>query len=230
MLATQKITVALAADANFFANGLKLSLQKNADINIVGEVANCVELNSLVLEKQPNIVLIDLNMDGCGETVTINAIREIVKHHSQTSIIVLSHSNDEPLILNMLKAGIAGCLVKNVSDNELYIAIAEVQNGQTYFSKEISKKIVQIAKKPHVFTGIEEKIINCICSEMTSKEIAEQLCISYRTVEGHRCNIMKKMEAKGLAGIVIYAIQHGIFKLKKRVETPEKNPCKHLKK
>jgi DNA-binding NarL/FixJ family response regulator len=125
--------------------------------------------------------------------------------------------------MSILEAGISGYLLKGVSANELYTAIREVQNGNTYYCKEISNNIFKsisakgqngLKKQQPLFTQIEEKIIQAICLEMTSKQISEILFVSPRTVEGHRYNIMKKMGVRTNIGVVLYAIKRGVYKIK----------------
>jgi DNA-binding NarL/FixJ family response regulator len=220
MRINDKITVALVNDDDFFKKGLKSVLKKFAQIEIIGEATNPTQLEKLVSEKQPNIILIDVNMSGCDGIATV---RNILKVHTNTNIIAFSHDKEESQALKTLEAGIVGYLLKDVSANELYHAIDEVKNGNTYYCKEISNKIFKsisskgngLPRQQPLFTDVEQKIIQSICLEETSKEICDKLCLSIRTIEGHRHHIIRKMGVKSSVGIALYAIRHGMFKIGK---------------
>jgi DNA-binding NarL/FixJ family response regulator len=218
MRTKEKITVALVNDDDFFRRGLKSVLKKFADIEIIGEATNPAQVDQLVVDKHPGIILIDVNMNGCDGIATV---RKILKEHLDTNIIAFSHDKEESHALNILEAGIAGYLLKDVSANELYHAIEEVKNGNTYYCKQISNKIFKsiscngngLKRQQPVFTDVEQKIIQSICLEETSKEISAKLCLSIRTIEGHRHHIIRKMGVKSSVGIALYAIQRGMFKI-----------------
>jgi DNA-binding NarL/FixJ family response regulator len=214
-----------------FLKRLKLILKEYSQFNIIGEAANSNELHQLVKDKHPDIILTDLKMKGSDIVATI---RKITKHNPATNIIVLSNQQEESLIVNVIEAGASGYILKDVTDEELYTAIDEVKKGNTYYCKRISDKLLRLiagkrynkaVKQKPLFTKVEEEVIQCICSELTSKEIGENLCLSIRTVEGHRLNIARKLGVKSSVGIAVAAIKQGIYKIDwqfKQVELPEK--------
>lgn len=219
MIPNNKISLALADEENIFKKGLKMILKKFPKVSVVGEASDSAQLRQLVLDKQPDIILTDVHMNGSD---IVAAIRKIVKQNPSTQVIVLSNHQEDSLIVNVLEAGACGYLLKDVSADELYIAIQEVQKGNRYYSKKISDKIMKLVagkkynravKQKPAFTETEKEIIAGICQEKTSKEIADLLCLSIRTVEGYRISITRKMRVRGSVGIAVFAIKHGLYKL-----------------
>jgi DNA-binding NarL/FixJ family response regulator len=218
------ITLVIADDENIFKKGLKLSLKKFPRI---GEASDSTQLRQLVAEKHPDIILADVEMNGAD---IVAEIRKIVRQTPSSNIIVLSHQQEDSLIVNVLEAGACGYLLKDVSDCELYTAIQEVQNGSRYYCKKISDKVMKFvttkgynraAKRKPLFTETEKQIIEFICKEKTSKEISNELYLSMRTVEGHRLNIGKKIGAKSSVGIALYAIKNGLHKIQWQLDLEE---------
>jgi DNA-binding NarL/FixJ family response regulator len=136
-------------------------------------------------------------------------------------IIALTMFDEEELIIDMLEAGAKGYLLKNADKVEIVEAIKSVYNQQPYYCRHTSNKLAQMVAKskfnPHKlnhrpdFNERELEIIISICNGLTSKEIAEKIFLSVRTIEGLRMRIMEKMDAKNTAGIIIYAIRHHLY-------------------
>ena len=154
-------------------------------------------------------------MDG------IEATRKIKELHPDLPVIGLSMFDEEDLIIEMLEAGAMGYLVKNADKDEVLEAIRTVYQQEPFYCKQTSSKLAQLiakskynhrqAKNKVEFSEKEIEVILLICKERTNKEIADELFMSVRTIEGYRQKLLDKMKVKNSIGIVIYAIQHGIF-------------------
>ncbi|MGI8600546.1 MAG: response regulator [Chitinophagaceae bacterium] len=214
------IKVLLADDHELFRDGFKMLIKKQQDIEIIGEAENGRELVNLAKELKPDVIVTDIKMpvlDG------IEATKTLTKQFPGIGIIALSMFDDEFLIVDMLEAGAKGYLLKNAQKEEIFEAIRSVYNNETYYCNKTSTRLAQMIaksgfnpyhKKQRVdFSERELEIMRLICQEYSNKEIGEKLFISARTVEGHRNKIQDKIKAKNMAGIIIYAIKHGIYKL-----------------
>jgi DNA-binding NarL/FixJ family response regulator len=213
----RNIRVMIADDHVLFRNGLRNLLSQIKNVEIVGEAVNGQELVRRSIELLPDVILTDIGMpvmDG------VMATKELARRKINNRVIVLSaHGKEEP-ILKMLEAGALGYVLKSADSDEISEAISTVYRHKPYFCREITEKLTEIVSKnyylppqPEIeFTDREKEIIRLICRECTSKEIAYTLCLSKRTVEGHRTRIMDKVGAKSIAGIITYAVERGIYK------------------
>ena len=213
------IKVIIADDHEIFRDGLRIMLQKQPDIHLVAEASDGKELIDQVEQWQPDIVISDVKMprmDGVAAT------RHLTRHYPQIGIIALTMFDEEDLIIDMLEAGAKGYLLKNADKHEIVEAVKSVYSQEPYYCRHTSNKLAQMVAKSKFnpykqnakpeFNERENEIIGDICNGLTSKQIAEKIFLSVRTVEGLRMKIMEKMEVKNTAGIIIYAIKHGLFK------------------
>lgn len=219
-LVNSPIRIVLADDHEIFRDGFHVMLKRQSDIQLVGEAANGVDLIKITEKLLPDIVITDIKMpklDG------IEATKIITKKFPGINIITLSMFDDDNLIIDMLEAGAKGYLLKSAHKKEIIEAIKTVYKNDTYYCKSTSTKLVLMIgqsrfdpykeiQKPE-FSKREIDIITLICQEASNKEIALKLFLSVRTIEGHREKIQEKIRAKNAAGIVIYAIKTGIYKI-----------------
>jgi DNA-binding NarL/FixJ family response regulator len=214
------ITIVIADDHAIFRDGLKLMIKKEKGLKVVGEAANGKELIEKVDELTPHVVLTDIvmpEMDG------IAAARIISTKHSSVGIIALSSFDQEYLVIDMIEAGALGYLLKNTGRKEIVDAIEAVYLKQCYYcetvSAQIKKRIAGSSFNPFskfkkiMFNETEIEIIRLLCEELTSKEIASLMFLSPRTIDGHRQRIMERIGAKSIAGILMYAVKNGIYKI-----------------
>lgn len=214
------INIIIADDHEMFRDGFKLMLTKQPDIHLLGEAENGKELLQMTEALKPDVVVTDIKMpimDG------IEAAKKISEFFPDIGIIGLSMFDEDDLIIDMLEAGAKGYLLKNSNKDQIAEAIKTVYNGDPYYCKTTSRKLTQMIAKSRFnpykktikaeFSEREKEIIEMICREMTNKEIAEKLFLSVRTVEGHRLNILEKMNVKNSVGVVVYALKNGIVKL-----------------
>ena len=214
-----KIRIIIADDHEIFRDGFKLMINKQEDIELVGEAGDGRELIELTTALKPDVIITDIKMprmDG------IEATKHLGQEFPDTGVIGLSMFDEEDLIVDMLEAGAKGYLLKNADKNEVLEAIRTVYQQEPYYCKHTSGKLAQMIAKSKFnpykkakkieFSEREIEIIQLICQELTNKEIADKLFLSIRTVEGYRLKIQEKMNVKNSIGLVIYAIRNGFYK------------------
>ena len=196
MNSSSPIRIVLADDHEIFRDGFKAMLKKQTDIKLIGEAADGMELIEITERLKPDIVMTDIKMpklDG------VQATRIIKKKMPEIQVIALSMFDDDNLIVDMIEAGAKGYLLKNTTKSEVIEAIKTVYGDNLYYCKATSNKLIQMmaeskynpyreAVKPE-FNNRELEIIELICQQATSKEIATKLFLSIRTIEGYRKNI-----------------------------------------
>ncbi len=216
MIPNSTIQLLIADSQDVFRAGLKTFLNYQVAIQIIGEANNGEVLLKKTLELKPNIVLTDAKMPILeGAYVT----KEILRQLPDTRIIATAQSAKEETIIEMLDAGVLGLVSKTAHPYEIIEAIKTVYMNKPYFCNEITDKLTKIVEKKFqqkpklniVFTDREIQIMKLICDEYTSKEIACNLSLSKRTIEGHRTRIMEKVGAKSIAGIITYAVEFGVY-------------------
>lgn len=213
------IRIIIADDHEIFRDGFKLMISRNDDIDLLGEAADGRELIELVTTLKPDVVVTDIKMprmDG------IEATKALMQQFPDLGVIGLSMFDEEDLIIDMLEAGAKGYLLKNADKHEVAEAIRTVYQEQPYYCKHTSSRLAQMIAKSKFnpykktkkleLTDRELEIVRLICQELTNKEIADQLFLSIRTVEGYRLKIQEKMNVKNSIGLVIYAIRNNLYK------------------
>jgi len=218
----RNIRVMIADDHGIFRSGLRILLSQLKNIEVVGEAVNGQDLIRRSIELSPDIILTDIGMpvmDG------IAATKELIRRKTGTRVIVLSAYGREEPILRMLEAGALGYVLKSADSAEISEAISTVYQHKPYFCREVTERLTEIVTKNYqlpvnidaCFTEREKEIMQLICREFTSKEIAFSLNLSKRTVEGHRTRIMDKIGAKSIAGIITYSVEKGIYKKRREI-------------
>jgi DNA-binding NarL/FixJ family response regulator len=214
------IKVILADDHEIFRDGFRVMLKKQPSIELIGQAENGQELLEQVRSLKPDVVVTDIKMpvmDG------IEATRILIKENADLGIIALSMFDEENLIMDMLNAGAKGYLLKNAHKNEIFEAIRTVYKKDNYYCNHTSAKLIgMLAKSNHnkpkkevkiEFNNNEIEIIKMICREKSTKEIAQQLFLSARTVEKYRERIQEKIDAKNMVGVVLFAVRNGIYSI-----------------
>jgi DNA-binding NarL/FixJ family response regulator len=205
----------MADDHEIFRDGLRLLASRLEGVDMVAMAENGKQLIEFVEKFKPDIVLTDIRMpvmDG------MEATRFIVKNFSDVGVVGLTMYEEEDQIIDMLEAGAKGYLLKNASKEEIQQAIHTVYNGQNYYCGQTLLKMTRLIAKTKfqqdekrskiLFTDKELEIIKLLCDGLTSKEIANTIHLSYRTVEGYRTKIQEKMEVHNTASIIIYALKN----------------------
>lgn len=196
------ITIAIAEDHQSLIDGIKLLLEFEEDIQIVGEANNGEDLLQIVRSKQPNIVLTDIRMpkmDG------ITAAKIIRKEFPECRIIAFSMFEQDEAVQQMIDAGASAYITKNSSLKLLLTAIKAVANNETYFEAEIKKSEHRDTTSTPI-SPREKEILELIAQGKTSQEIAEQLFIGKSTVDSHRKNLLRKLNLQGKSELLRYAM------------------------
>jgi DNA-binding NarL/FixJ family response regulator len=214
----KKHTILLVEDHRILREGLRALLSSHRDIEIAGEAENGLDAIRRVRELKPDLVIMDLSMpkmDG------MDAIKEIKNESPRTKILVLTVHKIEEYVFAALKSGADGYLLKDATYDELKLAIENVLENKTYLSPGISKQLVDayLEGSPPVYlkssleslTQRERQILKLIAENYKNKDIAECLCISIKTVDKHRSNLMKKLDLHSASEITSYAIENGLI-------------------
>ncbi len=215
------IRLAIADDQILFLRGLRLMLEDFSNIDIVVEANNGRELLDAMKHTPVDVVLLDLRMP---EMDGIEATRRLRESYPQTKVLLLSMHDDERLISHLMNLGASGYLLKDEEPETVREAIESVHERDFYFNEYVSKALLQGMKTRNNIQSVdahlqpqltrrELEVLALICKEYTTAEIAKELYLSSRTVDGHRRNLQEKTGAKNVAGLVIYAIRSGIVKL-----------------
>lgn len=205
--------VVLADDHVLFRQGLKSIIEGKADLKIVGEAGDGLELLKLLnLNKlAPDLVILDISMPNLRG---IEAIPEIKVTHPNVKVLIVTMHKDNEYLYQALAAGADGYFLKKDTDTELFVAIENIRQGKIYISPYLSElaggweQIRQGFRKP-ILTTREKEVLRLIAEGKSNKEMANLLFISVHTVERHRANIMDKLDLKKPADLVKYAIQKG---------------------
>lgn len=212
------IKIALVDDEVLFRKGIAFLLQREANIEIVFESSNGEELISKLEENDntPDIIIMDLKMPVLNG---VEATKIIRKSFPQIKIIALTSYDSKSFIANMIQVGAVAYLIKNTTPKDLIKTINEVYAKGFYYNESVLKTIQETIVSSKNSKGSLEtsflspreiEILQLICQQKTTTEIAEHLFLSPRTVEGHRNNLLLKTESRNIAGLVIYAIQNEI--------------------
>ena len=211
-------SILLADDHTMFRRGVRRIIQSISDTEVVGEASDGFELLELLKKTTPQLVIMDIsmpNLRGLEATREIKIINPVVK------VLILTMHKDKEYLYHAFSAGAEGYLLKEDADSELISAIDTLRRGGTYISPLLSTQLAdlfmqksrpggeQLASPGELLTTREREIIKLIAEGKSSKEVAELLFISSRTVQHHRANIMKKLNIKKTADLVKYAIQKG---------------------
>jgi len=212
-----KYRIVIAEDHTILREGLRSLLSSSSDFEVVGEAEDGREAIRCVEKLKPDLILTDLSMPRMNG---MEAIREIKKQSPKTKILVLTVHKTEEYILATLKAGADGYLLKDSTHSELVMAVKHVLSGKHYISPGISDKVLEgylegrktlkTRTSWETLTQREREILKLIAEGYKNKEIAEDLCISVKTVEKHRANLMEKLNLHNVQALTAFAIEKGL--------------------
>lgn len=215
----EKVFIAIADDHELFRAGMIKILQDHKNFHVIIEAQNGKTLIERITDSPqlPDIVLLDLKMPEMDGFETASYL---IDHFPSIKIIVLTMHDSERHILRMIELGANGYLFKNTHPLEVAESIEQVYENDYYFNNQINnllQKVMRYKGKsfkgqnlPIALTLRENEVLKLICKQHTTIEIAEILCLSTRTIEGHRQNLISKLDVRNVAGLVVYAMKHGL--------------------
>ncbi len=217
---SQKIGILIADDHTLLRNGIRALLEDEQDMVVVGEANDGREAVRLAAQLKPNVILMDIAMPLLNG---LEATRQIKREHPEINVLVLTMYDHEEYFRQMLEVGASGYIVKKAAANELVAAIRAVHNGEAVLSPAITRLLLEdylnrdsLTKEeddPNALSSREREVLQLIAEGKTSREIAELLNLSVKTVQSHRTNLMQKLDLHDRGDLIKYAIQKKIIEL-----------------
>lgn len=212
-----KIRVLIADDHAFVREGTRRILEQEPDMEVVGEAGDGEEAARLACELKPDVAIVDIAMpvlDG------IEATKRIKSSCPEVAVLVLTAYDDDQFVFSLLEAGAAGYLLKNVRGSEIVNAVRAVYNGDSVLHPSVTKKVLKRLvgllgtrgkqqKPAEPLTEREMEVLGLVAKGLSNKEIAEELCLSIRTVQGHLANIFNKLHVSTRTEAAVYALREG---------------------
>ncbi len=228
------IQVLLADDHNILRHGLKLLLELQPGIEVVGEARTGIEAVDMALTLKPTVVVMDISMAGMDG---LEACRRIREQAPSIQVLILTMHDSEEYFLQSLRAGAAGYVVKKAAPADLHMAIQAVAHGGVFLYPGLAKSLVRsyveqfsttpatqatttgqdrstsptIAEELQRLTPREMEVLKLVAEGHTNQEIADLLVLSIKTVQAHRANVMEKLELHDITHLVRFAIRHGLI-------------------
>jgi len=212
--------ILIADDHAVFRSGLKVLLEKEPDMEVVGETGNGFDTIRAVSETDLDVLILDVNMPGLSGA---RVAESVLKDKPHIAIVVLTMHEDEYYLQEFFRLGVRAYVLKKSTGTDVVQAIRTAQKGEQYIDPALAELVISsyVGRQPKrqktgrldLITPREAEVLTLLAYGHTNAEIAEKLCISERTVESHRNNIMTKMEFKSRAELVRFAIDNGLLKL-----------------
>jgi DNA-binding NarL/FixJ family response regulator len=206
--------VLLVDDHALVRAGLRSLLQTIPGIEVVGEAGDGIEALAQIEAQRPQLVLMDIAMGGMNGLQALAVVRE---RHPEVKVLILSMHASEEYVLQAMRSGAAGYLLKDAATAELELALASVLRGETYLSPRVSRQVVEgyvhrvAAERPgEDLTPRQREVLRMLAEGNSTKEIAFKLNLSVKTIETHRAQIMERLDIRELAGLVRYAVRVGL--------------------
>jgi DNA-binding NarL/FixJ family response regulator len=214
----RKIRVLLADDHQLMRSGIRLMLEREADLSVVGEAGDGREAVALAKSLRPDVVVMDIGMANLNG---IEAALQMTGDSPEIAVVMLSMHSDESYVLRALKAGARGYLLKDSAEADLIKAVHAVAGGKSFFSPAVSKVLLDDYVRKlrrsgtedayDLLTPREREVLQLIAEGKSNKDIANLLNLSVYTVESHRSNLMEKLNVRGLPELILYAVRKGII-------------------
>ncbi len=213
------IRILLADDHKITRDGLKALLSGDPEIEVVGEAKDGREAVRMAVELEADVVVMDISMP---ELNGIEATCQIQAERPETKVIALSMYADRRYVIGMLKAGVSGYLLKSCAFDDLAAAIRAVMRNESYMSPQIASTVMKdyahlLNQDDHSLTSIlsprEREVLQLIAEGLSTREIAQKICVSIKTVESHRQQLMRKLNAKSVAELTKIALREGLTSL-----------------
>ncbi len=214
-----RITVVLADDHHVVRQGLRTLLEAQGDFGVIGEEADGLKVVDLVDRLRPNVLLLDIQMPGLNG---LEIARRIAQRGLGTRVVILSMHANETYVLDALRNGAAGYVLKDANPAEVIEAVREVSAGRRYLSRGLSDRALDayaekakasVTDAYDTLTSREREVLQLAAESSSTTEIAARLGISPRTVETHRENLMRKLGLQSQTDLIRYALRRGIVPL-----------------
>lgn len=212
------VRIVLADDHTVMRNGLRLLLERQPNLQVVGEAADGRQAVTLCETASPDVVIMDIAMPNLNG---IEAARQIVSHNPRTAIAILSMHSDESYVIRALKAGARAYLLKDSAEADLLAAVRALTEGKSFFSPAISRILVEDYMRQlenrgaedsyELLTNREREILQLLAEGKTNKDVANMLHLSLYTVETHRTHILQKLNLHSVPELILYAVRKGII-------------------
>jgi len=212
------LRILLADDHDLTRAGLRYLLEKQKDWSVCGEASNGRMAVELAEQLKPDVAILDMTMP---ELNGIEATRQILKKFPQTRILIYTMHETESIITDALDAGASGIVLKSDAGENIVSAVTSIVKGKRFFTSQVAETVVEAymskgtamtsPASPVALTNREREVIQLLAEGKSNKEVAGRLGISTRTAEGHRAEIMKKLQFGSLADLIRYAVRNGII-------------------
>jgi two-component system response regulator NreC len=211
------VTILLADDHPIVRQGIRHLLEAESDVKVVGEATDGLETLQLVEKLKPNVLIVDMMMPGLNG---LEVLRQLKKRSPETLSIVLSMQSADAYVIEALKSGASGYILKDSGPSELVNAVRQVIQGQRFLSPKLSERLIntflQTADKTvmdpyETLTDREREVLQMVSEGLTTPEVARRLSISPRTVELHRNRVMSKLGLRNQTDLIRYALRRGIL-------------------
>ncbi|MDO8448386.1 MAG: response regulator transcription factor [Rhodoferax sp.] len=214
----EKHRIFLVEDHTLLRAGLRALLSLDPDLEIVGEAGNGRDAIRAIAALEPHLVLMDLSMPGMNG---IEAMRDIKRRNPDTRVLVVTMHKTDEYIHESLRAGADGYILKDASHDELRVAVRSILNGKTYLSPDISGKVIHgylstgkeddVSSTWDTLTHREREVLKLVAEGHPNRYISDYLCLSIKTVEKHRSNLMRKLDLHNASMLTTYAIGKGLL-------------------
>jgi DNA-binding NarL/FixJ family response regulator len=210
---TEAMKVMIADDHGIVRSGLRMLLERQPDIEVVGEASDGAEAREMAIRERPDLAILDVKMP---KLTGLQATREIRAQAPDVAILILSMYDDERYLFEALKAGASGYVLKAQADSDLIDAVRAVERGEPFLTPEAQRALIQdvlgeSSNREDELTPREQEVVKLVAEAHTNREIAGILHLSEKTVENHRSNAMRKLGMRDRVELVRYAIRKGLI-------------------
>ena len=210
---SEPMRVVIADDHGIVRSGVRMLLERQSDIQVIGEASNGAEARDLVIREKPDLAILDVKMP---KLTGLQATREIREQVPEVSVLILSMYDDDRYLFEALKAGASGYVLKAQADSDLMAAVRAVEKGEPFLTPAAQRALIKDvlgegAERSDDLTPREQEVVKLVAEAHTNKEIAEILHLSEKTVENHRSNAMRKLGMRDRVELVRYAIRKGLI-------------------
>jgi DNA-binding NarL/FixJ family response regulator len=209
------VRVLIADDHGIVRSGLRLLLERQPDIEVIAEAADGAEAREIAVRERPDLAILDVRMP---KLTGLQVTRELKKQAPEVSVLILSMHDDERYLFEALKAGASGYVLKTQADADLMEAIRAVERGEPFLTPAAQQALIKDvlergrqSEDEEELTPREEEIVKLVAEAHTTRQIAEILHLSEKTVENHRGNAMRKLGMRDRVELVRYAIRRGLI-------------------